>query len=201
MTKTNEFCTWTPAFQNDLSSSGLSRYSPMKKVAKVPAIASHTRTPQQPRRFRVALSIVWSYSRLPPQTFFSLVTVYWATDDTRKHTQVTGPGLLQPLGEAGTGRKSRNIDLRYQNRTRLINHSLKIGKTNSNSWSELDWSIQEICSGLVSYSHHTSLFISYITPITLKYNIHISHTCMKTILYTRFHWIISWLHFSCFGVK
>ena len=58
MTNTAECCTWTPAFQNDLSSSGLSRYSPMKNVAKVPAIASHTRTPQQPRRFRVALSIV-----------------------------------------------------------------------------------------------------------------------------------------------
>ena len=58
MNITTECCTWTPAFQNDLSSSCLSRYSPMKKVAKVPAIASHTRTPQQPRRFRVEPSIV-----------------------------------------------------------------------------------------------------------------------------------------------
>ena len=52
--------TWTPAFQKVCSASGLSRYSPMKKVAKVPAMASHTNTPQQPRRLRVEPSMLSS---------------------------------------------------------------------------------------------------------------------------------------------
>ena len=50
--------TVTPAFHIDFCDSGLSRYSPIKKVANTAPIINQTNTPQQPSLFSVAPSIV-----------------------------------------------------------------------------------------------------------------------------------------------
>ena len=55
---TIELDTCTPAFQNDLSSSGLVMYSPTKKVANTPDIANHTSTPQHPSCFMMELATI-----------------------------------------------------------------------------------------------------------------------------------------------
>ena len=51
--------TCTPAFHKDFWSSGLSKYSPMKNVAKTAEIANQTNTPQHPSFLMVDNNILF----------------------------------------------------------------------------------------------------------------------------------------------
>ena len=65
---------------------------------------------------------------------------------TSYKARATTAGVL--LREAGTG-KSRNIDVRYQSRTCLINHSWKTGKTNSTLKDQLTIEIKNVQCALL----------------------------------------------------
>ena len=182
--------TWTPAFQNVLSSSGLSRYSPMKKVAKVPPIASHTRTPQQPRRFRVEPIIL--SSAFPKLKFLTCHLLWWFTEQ-----------LMSP-GSSHTSYKARVTTTAGCYCTRLALESKEIstwGIRTELAWLIIHWKLGKPKTKLkINYltelgmcstvSHHISFFIQLYYILHPYYVDYIHKQDDEDHVYSRAHWAL-----------